>query len=262
MLDSILAQKTTFLYELIIHDDASSDGTTNIVKDYAKKYPQIVRPIFQTQNQYSRGVDVLIDIMMPLVRGKYVAFCEGDDYWTDEWKLQKQVEFLEQHSNYSAYVHNTVCEDMKSGIKMLLNPYEKEKQSLSIERILEWPYKPCFHANSIVLRRSVMDNVLPTSKYGFGDFVIGVQAALAGKIYYDNYCGSVYRKNVNNSWTDRLKKNRKARYVHFRKVAQFYIDINRETKGRYFKVIFPLLKRTYYEIWKLAKEDLLKMIAS
>jgi len=99
-IDSFLMQETTFPFEILIHDDASTDGTTDIIIDYANKYPDIIRTIIQTENQYSKGGLINPRFVFPKARGKYIALCEGDDYWTDKTKLQKQVNFLENNPDY------------------------------------------------------------------------------------------------------------------------------------------------------------------
>lgn len=99
-LDGFLIQKTTFPFEVIIHDDASTDGTTEIIKKYEEKYPHIIKPIYQTENQYSKRVDIAKTFLFPKLNGKYLAICEGDDYWIDPLKLQKQVDFLEKNKDY------------------------------------------------------------------------------------------------------------------------------------------------------------------
>lgn len=81
-LDGFLIQQTNFNYEILVHDDVSTDGTVEILKEYQQKYPDKIRLILEEENQYSKGVDITKDICFPLVRGKYIAFCEGDDYWT------------------------------------------------------------------------------------------------------------------------------------------------------------------------------------
>jgi len=86
--------------EIIIHDDASTDGTAEIVKQYSEKYPQLIKPILQKENQYSKNLDIWNKFIYPTAQGKYIADCEGDDYWTDPYKLQKQVTFLEEHPEY------------------------------------------------------------------------------------------------------------------------------------------------------------------
>jgi len=95
-IEGFLMQETTFPVEILIHDDASTDGTADIVREYEAKYPHLIKPIYQTENQYSKGLKPS-RYMRPLQRGVYVALCEGDDYWTDPAKLQIQVEYLEAH---------------------------------------------------------------------------------------------------------------------------------------------------------------------
>lgn len=99
-LDGFVMQQTTFPFEVIIHDDASTDGSADIIREYAARYPDIFVPIYQTENQYSKGQKVTSTFVFPRVRGKYIALCEGDDYWTDPLKLQKQVDFLEANPEY------------------------------------------------------------------------------------------------------------------------------------------------------------------
>ena len=99
-LDGFVKQKTNFRFEAIIHDDASNDKTPEIIKEYAKKYPDIIKPILETDNQYSKKDGSLEKIIRSHTYGKYVAMCEGDDYWIDEYKLQKQVDFLEKNKSY------------------------------------------------------------------------------------------------------------------------------------------------------------------
>jgi len=96
-IESVVKQKTDFPFELIIHDDASTDSTAEIIKRYATEYPDIIVPILQTRNLCSQGIEFTTKYIYPRVRGRYFAFCEGDDYWTDMDKLQKQVDFLENH---------------------------------------------------------------------------------------------------------------------------------------------------------------------
>lgn len=105
-LDGFLMQKTDFRYEVIIHDDASNDDTAEIIREYHEKYPEIFYPIFQKENQYSKGVKPTWVFNAPRWRGKYIAFCEGDDYWTDPKKLQKQVDFLDKNEDFAVCFTN------------------------------------------------------------------------------------------------------------------------------------------------------------
>ena len=114
-LEGFLSQKTDFSYEVIVHDDASTDHTADILREYEQKYPNIIKPVYQTENQFSKlrlqGKAVIMSCL-PLIKGKYVATCEGDDYWIDCYKLQKQVDFLEKNPDYVACVHNTKIDDL------------------------------------------------------------------------------------------------------------------------------------------------------
>lgn len=103
-IDGFLMQKTNFNFEVLIHDDHSTDGTEEIIKEYAKQYPDIIKPLFEKENQYSLGKPIGSAVWnLPRARGEYIAICEGDDYWTDPYKLQKQVDFLESHPDYGMY---------------------------------------------------------------------------------------------------------------------------------------------------------------
>lgn len=99
-LDGFLMQETSFPFEIIVHDDASTDNTAYIIAQYEKKFPEIVKPIYEKENQYSKKDNTLNSIILPKLTGKYTAYCEGDDFWTDKKKLQMQVDFLENNPDY------------------------------------------------------------------------------------------------------------------------------------------------------------------
>lgn len=111
-LSSFLAQKTQFPFEILVHDDASSDRTPAIIRDFASRYPEIVKPILQTENQYSQGVPINETFNFPRVQGKYIALCEGDDYWRDETKLERQVAYMEAHPDCTFCFTNGIVHDL------------------------------------------------------------------------------------------------------------------------------------------------------
>lgn len=100
-LDGFMMQQTNFPFEVLIHDDASTDGTADIIREYAEKYPDIIKPLYEEENQWVKGRRGSAVFNFPRAQGKYIALCEGDDYWTDPLKLQKQVDILERNSNVS-----------------------------------------------------------------------------------------------------------------------------------------------------------------
>jgi len=104
-LDGFLMQETRFPFEIIVHDDASTDETPTIIAEYAARFPTIIKPILQQQNQFSLGVPFATGLFARAA-GQYIAYCEGDDYWTDPRKLQIQVDFLEKHRDYVMTYHD------------------------------------------------------------------------------------------------------------------------------------------------------------
>lgn len=109
-LDGFVMQKTNFVFEVLVHEDASVDKTAEIVKEYEIKYPHLFRCVYQYENQFKKQ-NTLINILFPMALGKYIALCEGDDYWTDPLKLQKQIDFLESYPSYVLSFHNVIVVD-------------------------------------------------------------------------------------------------------------------------------------------------------
>lgn len=127
-LDSFLMQECDFDFEILIHDDASTDGTSEIIREYQEKYPDIIKPIIQAENQWSKGVrGINAKFNFSRAQGKYIAMCEGDDYWTDPLKLQKQVDFLEKNPEYSLCCHTY------SVIRDINNNKDKKGEELKIK---------------------------------------------------------------------------------------------------------------------------------
>lgn len=115
-LEGIVMQRTTFPIEAWVHDDASTDKSQEIIKEYQQRYPEIIKPILQTENQYSKKEGSILAMhLYPKCTGKYVALCEGDDYWIDPNKLQKQVDYMESHPDvglcYTDYDRRYDCSD-------------------------------------------------------------------------------------------------------------------------------------------------------
>lgn len=130
-LDGFVMQKTNFKFEAIVHDDASTDGTADIVREYATKYPDIIKPILETENQYSKHDGSLSRIMNAAISpsAKYIAMCEGDDYWTDPYKLQKQVDIMEANEQVVAVVTACSVADANGNIVEKIRKYPVVKDN-------------------------------------------------------------------------------------------------------------------------------------
>lgn len=195
-LDGFVMQQTNFVFEIIVHDDASTDETQKIVKDYESKFPYLFNNIYQTENHYSKKeVNIWYDIMFPKARGKYIAICEGDDYWTDPLKLQKQVNFLEKNDGYGL-----VCTNFKlyfeESDKFIINKYSKLFEDISFKSLL----KGDFHVGTATVcfrkdfYKSYIQEIATDSKdWLMGDFPLWMYISQKSKIYYLNEICSVYR---------------------------------------------------------------------
>ena len=196
-LEGFVSQKTDFAFEVLVNDDASSDGTAAVIREFAEKYPELIRPFYQKENQFSKGIGYIYEnIFYPKARGKYFAFCEGDDYWTDESKLQRQVDFLESHPDYSACVHNTTLRYCNSSrTDELLIPSRGDHEVL-YENVIHGPVN-AYHTSSLMARREIIvqtpDFYRAATAHGFADYAWALLLRLNGKIRYLDRVMSVYR---------------------------------------------------------------------
>jgi len=206
-IEGFLIQETSFPFEILIHDDASTDNTANIVREYAEKYPNLIKPIFQTENQYSKGGGISSKFNFPRAKGEYVALCEGDDYWTDSLKLQKQVDFLEGNPDYSACVHQSkVIYEYSTKQSHVFR--EGVNDILCLADMLEGRV---FHTASVLFRTHIIKKHSLPLNITAGDRALNFLLVSYGSIRFlpDTMC--VYRKNEGgiSSWVtvDLMKKD-------------------------------------------------------
>lgn len=191
-LESLTSQKTNFKYEIIVHDDASTDKSADIIREFQKKFPDIIKPIYQAENQYSKGNSPGL-IVLKQAEGEYIAICEGDDFWTSEDKLQKQVNFLDAHHDYSMCVHAAYYahEDGNFFSNKYFQPYCHSCEVPTREIIDGWK----FATNSIMYRASARKELIIPFRGDCpnGDYALSVYMALNGKVFYINEFLSAYR---------------------------------------------------------------------
>ena len=259
-LDGFLAQKTDFPVEILVNDDASTDGTAAILREYAHRYPERIRPFYQEKNLYSQGINLYDAVLYPAARGRYIALCEGDDYWTDPQKLQLQVDFLEAHPEYSACVHNTVTHKTDgSEPDRVLFPREGDRD-IPFETVIQG-MSYAFHTSSILARREFLLD--PPAfrevafRHGFTDYAVGVWLTLQGRVRFLDRCMSVYRIGSNPSaWSSRVDR-------HYDKFKQFVIgkrDMLRAVKpyvdeGRAALVDRVIREREYELLYLMGRAD-------
>lgn len=191
-IEGFLMQKTTFPIEILIHDDASTDGTAEIVKGYAEKHPDLIFPIFQKENQYSKGKKPNQEFNFPRARGKYIALCEGDDYWINPLKLQKQVEFLNINPDYYLVAGKTLIKN-KNNITIREMRWNKRETAFDV---LDYICNIFFHTSTICCRNNYHGwQNYPGSKILQGDqyFVLFESLPQCNKIKFLDEVLSVYR---------------------------------------------------------------------
>ncbi len=194
-LEGFVMQQTDFPFVAIVHDDASTDHSADIICEYAAKYPDIIRPIYETENQYSKSDGSLGRIMNAAVDAtgaKYIALCEGDDYWTDPRKLQKQVSFLETHPHYSLCFHK---------VNTFIQNTGEIKEEMIIEdvlgesTILDLAKRNYIHTPSVMYRNlpAIERDKSQLGALPVGDYVLWMMCAKYGKIYKLEDTMAVYR---------------------------------------------------------------------
>lgn len=191
-LDGFMMQKTNFRFEVLIHDDASTDNTANIIREYEAKYPDIIKPIYQKENQYSKGVKIGQTYLYPNAKGKYIAECEGDDYWTDPLKLQKQVDVLEVNEDVGVvYTAFQVVDLYNNEIKY---PYAEKhmRRSFSGDHFLALLYDNFPQTLTVLYRKSLYDEKQLINGI---DYSLFLSLSLSTKFMYINEKTGVYRIN-------------------------------------------------------------------
>ena len=237
-LEGFVMQKTNFRFEAIVHDDASTDGTAAIIKEYAEKFPDIIKPILETENQYSKHDGSLQKIMDKACNGKYVAYCEGDDYWIDPLKLQKQVDFMENHPDFSLCGTNGLIlwEEQIQRPSYFNNELQSKEVSFR-EVISKW----YFPTAGLLCRKEVLESYPEwTYKIYSGDLTLVLMAAYLGKIYYLSDYTCVYRKGLKDSASAIADKSRLYVVQQHKFLYSYYVKY---TKGKFEKEVNDILAR-------------------
>lgn len=242
-LESFLKQKTEFPFEIIVHDDASTDGTAAIIQEYAEKYPDVIIPVFQRENQYSQGTNVY-SFMVPLVRGKYIAQCEGDDYWCDAYKLQKQVKYMEAHPDCSFCFGNSYNVDLNSKIISKRTPVMKSREFTSREMI---GASEEFLATCTTMYRTEQQKNFPSWLLAgeVGDVPLRNYLMTLGYAYGFEERFGCYRIMTPGSWSERMRADYKTATSSVIKANDAYIayyhQFDRYTKYAFHDELMPNL---------------------
>ena len=209
-LEGFVSQRTSFPFEVLVSDDASTDDTAAIIRDYAARYPALIRPFLLEKNLYSQGRSLYDELLYPAARGQYIALCEGDDYWTDPEKLQRQADFLDGHPAYSACVHNTMLHRIDGSRADAPLFADRPEQDIPFETVVRG-MAGAFHTSSIMARREFLLDPpafrAVAFRHGFTDYPVGIWLTMQGKVRYLDRCMSVYRVGSNPSaWSSGVER--------------------------------------------------------
>ena len=234
-LESFVTQQTDFPFEVIVHDDASTDGTAGIIWEYAVKYPDIIKPIYQTENQYSKpDTPIMKTFLFPKALGKYFAICDGDDQFTDPLKLQRQVDFMEANPEYSICVHRAFLHlEGTDPSEDLFYPEEEEDRDYE-RRELIVKGAGFFATNSFLMRREVGET-LPEAFFipGVGDYPWLIYASILGKCRYLAAPMCVHNEGVKGSWTEDVWQDHEAHLDHEAEMMQMLDRVDAYYEGQY-----------------------------
>jgi glycosyltransferase involved in cell wall biosynthesis len=238
-IDGVIMQKTNFPIEIVLGEDFSTDNTRMIVQRYVDRYPEIIKPLFHKKN-----IGMMANCIQTIraCKGKYIAMCEGDDYWTDPLKLQKQVDFLEANPDFSMCAHNS--DILEYGELKKIPPINGEVFSIEDIISLDWGIMTA----TIMFRRDALEIPDWFSTIKNDDYGIQLLVSLKGKVKVLPEAMSVYRKHVGGISTT-LRPLSQAAWVIY-----LLYQFNKYTSGKYKSLITGKIKRIYKNQIGFAKE--------
>lgn len=254
VLEGILSQRVNVPFEIIVHDDASTDGTADVIREYAERYPDKIIPILQKENQCSQGINVRRTFVHPLIKGKYYAWTEGDDVWTYPGKLQAQYDFMEGHTECSLCYHNALDYQADTDLESLLIT-EQPSGYLTDEQIIattngNYPTTSVFARTADVLS-------MPDAFYhaGIGDHPLRLYLATKGKVYYMNRAWAIRNYKHAQSWTLQMINA----FDKYRDYCVKYMDFlgfyNEYTNSKYYNNIRLMYARSFIARFLIETEE-------
>lgn len=241
-LDGFVMQETSFKFEVLVHDDASTDNSAKVIKEYEEKYSDIIKPIYQTENQYSKGSGIIKNILFPKAQGNYIAICEGDDYWTDKHKLQMQFDIMQKHGECVASFH--IVKRVRYDNNMFHGYISKEyfnpgivKGSRIISTLLA-KIGIVLHISSLFFHKALYYEYFKVSEKYFNfpytdDLSLNLFLAWKGDFYFIDKSMSSYRVGVPNSWSLRERAGKATSIEQNKTKIESLNNFNRLTYNKY-----------------------------
>ncbi|WP_368885025.1 glycosyltransferase family 2 protein [Providencia vermicola] len=205
-INGMLAQITDYRFEVVIHDDVSTDNTRDILLEYKNKYPNIIKLVLQKENQYKKGKKI-IPLAVSKAQGEYIALCEGDDYWINKYKIQTQIKLLERNKSINICISSALSLSSDNIIKKFCDLGENVSV-VSFNKCILGPKKDFFPTASFFFRKKLM-SCLPKWFYTdapVGDYYMQLYFSFPNGCLYTPNNMVIYRRNTPNSWSERTNE--------------------------------------------------------
>jgi len=248
-LDSILSQKTDFTFEILLGEDCSNDGTREICIEYAEKHPDKINLFLHSRdtviyiNDHATGRYNFLNNLSH-AKGKYIALCEGDDYWTDPGKLQQQVDFLEKNNDFSICYHDVSVLENGQFSNSHVPVYEKEFLT-----IVDLAQENCIHTPTCVFRNNLYDR-LPdfVDTCPALDYPLHMINAQYGKIKHFQKKMAVYRRHAGGIWAGRQLPNKLNAWLDVLSPLILYFkdspEVQKNLQKQHLNTLLRLIKTT------------------
>jgi glycosyltransferase involved in cell wall biosynthesis len=240
-LRSFCFQKTNFKFEVLIHDDASTDRSQEIIKEFQNEYPEIIKPICQTENQHSQGrLKIHTLFNYPRAKGKYIALCEADDFWTDEHKLAKQVKLLEENPDcvLSFHANSYLFPNNLKRKNKTYRPLKRVSNKYFTEDIIEYGGNFMHTASMLFLKSALPPNGINwIEDCPVGDLPSSLYLSLQGNIIYCDSVMSTYRVFTENSWSKQKQKSLHVQKIHYNKMIKMWKQFDEYTNYKFDKKV-------------------------
>lgn len=260
-LDGFVNQKTSFRFKVYIHDDASTDETADIIREYEARYPDIIDAVYQRENQYSKKVSIVKTYLLPKFQGKYLAVCEGDDYWCDENKLQKQFDLMEQNPDLVFCMHRVgIISEAGDDLQRTFPAMKMESGFLTSKQFVAGVCSDFFQISSLFCRLDVFKEYKNNPrefaiKADVGDIPLFLHlGSMSEKMYFFNEIMSCYRMNSMSSVTRMISQNKEKLRQHLGCMMAMIDSFDHYTFGRYHEECDRYRERESFETYLKMKD--------
>lgn len=254
-LDGFLAQQTSFPFEIIVHDDASTDGTADILREYEAARPDLFRCVYRAENIYSRDPKILEHYVFPLARGKYTAICEGDDYWIRPDKLQTQIDYLESHPDCTLCV--SAAEMVTPGKKAIcrVSPYETDCD-IPMDELIRGGGGFVPTASIVTCTQLAQHRASFCDMADVDDAVLQLWFGANGTTHYFAEAMCAYRYDVPGSWTKTFfASNRETRIRHHEGMIRALKAFDEQFEGKWHDAVdFCVTHQQEFEVLRLKND--------